>query len=146
MEVVQALKTVPFILRTDVLKHIFIKRSKHSPRKKLIFVGFSQGTPNPGNNAISISKRLHELGWKVLSLGCFRKVHIYVKVVWIVRIRGHFIAGHQKPITNYSADIYACASQMCIQVRFMPGLLHVKIFDTLNSIFFFSCKISSQKN
>lgn len=56
-----------------------------------------------------------------------------------------FIAGHQKPITNYSTDIYVCTSKMCIQVRFMPGLLHVKISNTLNSIFFLQGKLSSQK-
>lgn len=79
---------------------------------------FFQTAPNPVNNTISISERPCELGWKVLSLGCFRKVHIYVKVVGIVRIRGHFHcwSGHQKPVTNYSADIYLSTSKVCIQV------------------------------
>lgn len=85
------------------------------------------------------------LDGKVLSLSCFRKVHIYVKVVWIVRIRGHFHRWSSETYNKlYHWHLHPCL-WVCMQVRGKPDLLHVKIFNTLNSIFFLLLWSSQKK-
>lgn len=86
------------------------------------------------------------LDGKVPSLSCFRKVHIYVKVVWIVRIRGHFHRWSSETYNKlYHWHLRLCL-WVCMQVRGKPDLLHVKIFNTLNSIFFLLLWSSQKKN